>query len=207
MTQIQKIEQNKLHHTSTPELRAELARAITITSQSLAYLAAIWQELEVRGEDLSSLRFGLSNYLPLIAQNKLSAELVVKYAGQKTLLQAISQLPIEIQNEINANDVVDLAILDGDHPRVEKTHLAELPVPAIYRVFSPEGIRSPSDQIKMIVKPKKMTSRKPRRTSNLKIEDGDLIVGKTWSVRLTRLTEILSEHYGIDLSHLDKIDQ
>ena len=57
----------KLVAMPTPDLREELARALTITADSLMYLAAVWKELEQRGEDLSDLRTGLGVYVPLIA--------------------------------------------------------------------------------------------------------------------------------------------
>lgn len=65
------------------DLKAELAKTLSITAEYLMYIAAIWRELESRGEDLSELRHGVMTYIPLIATNQLDARLVVNYAGQK----------------------------------------------------------------------------------------------------------------------------
>ena len=44
---------------TTAELRAGLAQALEVTARHLTYLAALWRELERRGEDLSGLRGGV----------------------------------------------------------------------------------------------------------------------------------------------------
>ena len=67
----------RVHEMDTPTLRGELARALTVTAETLEYLAAIWRELERRGQDLSELRKGMGQYLPLIAAATSSLMLVL----------------------------------------------------------------------------------------------------------------------------------
>lgn len=88
------------------ELRAELAKSLSITAAHMQHLAAIWRELERRGEDLSDLKSGLWSFMPLIARGDLKAELVVKYAGYTTLLRRLATLPLAEQENLLVDDVV-----------------------------------------------------------------------------------------------------
>ena len=47
----------------TEALREELYNAIGITVRAIQRVAAIWTELEARGEDLSDVRFSLASYM------------------------------------------------------------------------------------------------------------------------------------------------
>ncbi len=89
---------------STADLRRELARGIEVTAEHLRRLAAIWRELERRGEDLTSLRKGLAFYLPLIAADKVDAYLVSRFAGSGELLRIAATLPVGVQRELARED-------------------------------------------------------------------------------------------------------
>lgn len=82
---------------STEELRAELATALKLTADHLIRLAFVWDELERRGEDLSSLRNGIGRYLPLIASGAVLAETVVAFAGTPLMLSRAAKLPVDQQ--------------------------------------------------------------------------------------------------------------
>lgn len=84
----------------TPTLRRELAQALELSAQHLLRLAAIWAELERRGEDLRELRTGLAVYLPQIAAGTVDAELVVRFAGQRTILNRVAALSITEQRRL-----------------------------------------------------------------------------------------------------------
>lgn len=98
-----------LHLVDTAALRRELARAIRATAESLSYLAAVWRELEERGEDLSDLRYGLGLYLGEIAAGRLDPELVVQFARAPTILRLLGGLPIPRQRRIAAGEVIKVA--------------------------------------------------------------------------------------------------
>jgi hypothetical protein len=71
-----------------------------LTSEYLLYLAAIWGELERRGEDLSDLKRGIGKYLPLIASGSVLADTVVAFAGEPATLRAVAALPPKEQERI-----------------------------------------------------------------------------------------------------------
>ena len=69
-------ELDRIGSLDTAELRAELASAIGLTAKHLLHLAAIWAELEHRGEDLTDLRTGIGAYLPEIAAGSVVPEAI-----------------------------------------------------------------------------------------------------------------------------------
>lgn len=85
---------------STEDLRAELVRALAITADHVRHLAIIWRELERRGEDLSALRTGIGAYLAPVAYGRLLPEAVVKLAGNRAALRAVSLLAPEEQRHV-----------------------------------------------------------------------------------------------------------
>lgn len=136
-----------LEAADTPTLRAELARALTITAQSLAYLAAIWAELTRRGEDLSELRVGLAQYLPAIAAGTLAAEAVVAFAGNRSLIHRILALPVDEQRRIASGEPLPV-VVQRDNALVELQLPARTLTAGQARiVFDDDGrVRSPIEQ-------------------------------------------------------------
>lgn len=106
---------------STQMLRTALAQSLTMTAQHLRYLAVIWRELESRGEDLSDLRTGLAVYLPQIASGQLTADAVIRFAGQPTVLRAIATLPESDQVRMARGDSVQVLSAgdDGQYTAVD----------------------------------------------------------------------------------------
>ena len=105
---------DNLKSLSNDELKQLLAQGLTISAKQLTSLSLVWRELEDRGEDLSALKSGLAVYLPMIANDQLDAEVVVKFAGQQTLLAAVMKLPIDSQRELLASPMVDYVQRDED---------------------------------------------------------------------------------------------
>jgi len=132
----------------TPRLRAELSRALTITAHGLAYLAAVWAELERRGEDLSDLRSGLAVYLPAIAAGRLAPEAVVQFAGQSTLLRRVMSLPVDEQRRLAAGEPLPVVVATPDGELVERRLPARaLAARQIAQVFDDYGrVRTPIEQ-------------------------------------------------------------
>jgi hypothetical protein len=84
----------------TVSLKSELANALKLTASHLSYLAAIWAELEKRGEDLSGLKMGMGVWLARIAAGTLLAEIVVMYAGEPSVLRRASLLTTGQQQHV-----------------------------------------------------------------------------------------------------------
>lgn len=109
---------------STEDLRSELARAVTMTADALAFLATCWAELERRGEDLSTLRIGLAPYLRQVASGELAPEAVLAFAGKKMVLRWVSRQPIEEQKRLAARPAVSLVQGDGQRTTAFLTDLS-----------------------------------------------------------------------------------
>ncbi|WP_395794397.1 hypothetical protein [Aquimonas sp.] len=138
----------------TAELRLQLAQAIGVTARTLGHLAAIWRELEDRGEDLSDLRSGLMSYLPLIAEGRLDPEAVVRCAGQAMLLRAIAELPIGEQRRLLTEGVMvaQTNSATGQHESILRP-LERLSSADVRRVFAVGYVRPPAEQLVLLVPP------------------------------------------------------
>lgn len=188
----------------TAELRAELARGLTLTAETLYRLGTIWAELERRGEDLSSLRHGLARTLPLIASGRLAAEAVVAFAGRPALLRALDGVPIDRQREYAAGSPV--AVIDpADPSAVQQMPLERLPAAAIRLVFSDGEIRSPESQ-RLALRPRQRRRHDDaaayRYRPRFDRQAGTLTVGRM-SVRLEDVLAELSAAAGPDNALLD----
>ncbi|AUT47027.1 hypothetical protein [Achromobacter sp. AONIH1] len=136
---------------STQQLRERLAQSLTMTAKHLVYLAAIWNELEKRGEDLNDLRVGLASYLPHIAAGRLDADAVIRFAGQPAILKSIAALPVNEQREMAYGKPVRVLSIDGTGAYTE----AEIPAYALTAsqariVFSGDKLRTPVEQQALI---------------------------------------------------------
>lgn len=130
---------------STQELRAELARGLTLTAEVLTRLGAIWLELERRGEDLSDLRTGLARALPLIASGVLSADAVVAFAGRPAILRAIEGLPLDRQRRLAEGEPIE--VIDPTNPaQTISLPVRSVPAAAIRLAIADGEVRSPDAQ-------------------------------------------------------------
>ena len=174
MTDLIKYQNTDISAVSTADLKTELAKSLTVTADYLQYIAAIWQELETRGEDMTALRHGLFAYIPMIATRQLDARLVVSYAGQKTLLACLAKLPPSQQIKLAESGAVDVAALDDDNQQIVTTiPLADLTVTQVYQVFGDGAIAPPQQQYfalaaRQKAKPPRPTKKSYRITSNIK---------------------------------------
>ena len=172
-----------LNNYSTQTLREELVKAVTMTARSIQYLATVWKELERRGEDLSDLRTGLASYLPLIAAGQLDAEVVVCFAGNKTLLQCISRLPIDDQRRLSTGGLLNVVIFDD----AGKSNVTRLPAHALTttqaRMVFDEGRIRGADEQRTIAEARAFAKRTTTvRSSGTIVADpktGMLKVGRT----------------------------
>jgi hypothetical protein len=90
----------RLKEASNDELKSALTAALQLSVEYLSYLAAIWAELDRRGEDMRALKEGMGYYLAKIAGGTLDAGIVVKYASQPAMIRLASHLPIDEQKGI-----------------------------------------------------------------------------------------------------------
>ncbi|WP_145964413.1 hypothetical protein [Chromobacterium phragmitis] len=144
----------ELNNLSTQMLREELARSVELTARHLMRLATIWAELERRGEDLSDLRVGLAAFLPQIAARQLSADAVIRFAGQKLLLNAVATLPLPEQERLARGGSVQLLSYDGHG----ETVVVDVPAHAlstqqVRQVFDLGKVRSIDEQRPRLMRP------------------------------------------------------
>lgn len=137
-----------LSRVSTADLRAAFCAVPGQIIERLHHAAAIWKELERRGEDLSDLRAalkGLGFYIPFIAAGTVDPLAVVRFATKSTLLRHVVLLPIDQQRHLAAGGLVTV-YLGGDDDAVELDPLSLKPH-LLARVFDgKKGIRPPEEQ-------------------------------------------------------------
>ena len=144
----------ELNNLSTQMLREELARSVELTARHLMRLATIWAELERRGENLSDLRIGLAAFLPQIAAGQLSADAVIRFAGQKLLLNAVATLPLPEQERLARGGAVQLLSYDGHGEAVAIDVAAHtLSGQQIRQVFDFGKIRTIDEQRPRLLRP------------------------------------------------------
>jgi hypothetical protein len=87
------------------QLRAEVARILAFTAESIRRLSFVVAELERRGEDLAGLDVAILPLLRMVAAETLLPEIVVKYAGQVGLILRASRLAIDDQRRVLTGDL------------------------------------------------------------------------------------------------------
>src|SRR3712207_2892877 len=97
-----------LERMTREELREELSRALALTVEGLRRAARVWGLLERMGEDLSDLRTGIAAYVPLIAAGTVLPEAVIAFAGNRTLLRKVAELPPAEQKRLATGGAVEV---------------------------------------------------------------------------------------------------
>ncbi|MGO3120353.1 MAG: hypothetical protein ACTIJH_07520 [Moraxellaceae bacterium] len=201
--EIQLLEVSEIAGASTDQLKQEFAKSLKITADRLAYMASIYSELTSRGVDMSGIKGGLMEYMPLIASDQLDARLVIEYAGNKTLLSYLAKLAKDKQLALIENPVVKVvSIGDNDEKEVQDVSLDSIRAGQIFQVFDANAgsIRDEEEQYKqLLVKSsnKKKGKSKNRRVNKVKLE-GDYIVVKGMDISIKAVLEALGERDGVD---------
>jgi len=182
---------------STQQLREQLAKSLTMTAQHLQYLSLIWAELEKRGEDLSDLRTGLAVYMPQIAAGRLSAQAVIRFAGQPTVLKSVAMLPLQEQ-EAMANGKPVRVLTVNAKGEYEDTELPAYTLTAAQArmVFDGDKIRSPMEQRAKLesVKVAKATRVRPGAANRVRYDPkADVIRIGNASATIGEITAALAE--------------
>lgn len=192
---------------SIEQLKAELSKSLKLTSDYLVYMSLIWSELTKRGVDLSELKNGLFSYIPLIATNQLNARLVVEFAGNKTLLSALSRLPMDKQTEVAESKTLPYVTYDENQKIIETTlDLTKSKASQIYQVLGGEhGFRDVNQQY-LYLKAKNKSKRNAKTTSRSTLrnvefdEDKEyMLIGSDNRVKIETLIGALGDLYEIDL--------
>lgn len=207
MNEVALFDQNQIQAASIADLKAELSRTLKVTNEYLVYMALIWNELNNRGEDLSELKSGLFQYIPMIATNQLDASLVVEFAGNKTLLSALSRIDIEKQKEIAVSKKIPFVRLGESNEKIEtELNLTTARPREIYQVLGGDtGLRD-ADQQYLYLKAKNKVQRKPKNISrttlsNIEFDEKNeyMIIGNDHRVKIEKLLQSLGELYDIDM--------
>lgn len=145
---------------SDGELVALLKRGLVMVADYFYQLARVWAEAERRKIDLSDLRHGLLQWVPLIARGELAAEIVATFGTRKQLLQAIVGVPLEEQRRLTLPGETVKVIDPTDPTATIDMPLADVPH-NIYRVvFGGGKVRTPAQQ-RLAFRP-----RRPRKTED-----------------------------------------
>lgn len=97
---------------STPELYTKLAQSLQASATAFYRAAAIWAELNRRGESLQLS--GALQWLPRIARGELAAEAVIAFAGQQSLITSLAGMPIDEQRKYAAGETITVAAFAED---------------------------------------------------------------------------------------------
>lgn len=190
---------NEIASVSTDQLRAELARGLALTADTLSRLGMIWAELERRGEDLSDLRKGIGRALPLIAAGRLAAEAVVAFAGRPAVLRAIEGLPLDRQRALSSGKEL-IEVGDGDN--IDRVPLKSLPGSMLGVVFGDGEIRTPGQQRLLLTSRPTRTRRADEESRRFRPrydrETGMVHVGPRMAIKLADLLHVLSAAAGPD---------
>lgn len=179
ITPLQRFDVKALAAKTTDELWEELAEGVRIRAEHLRYLAALWSELDSRGEDMSRLRGGACSYLPLIASGAVLPDVVERYLG-KPACRAIASLPIAKQQELIADDAaVPLAVYQDStwtHRRIPVNSLTKSQVEL---VFDNGAIRSQSEQVAMLTVTRPLQpKRKAATVGRVTVANGVVRIGR-----------------------------
>ena len=137
-------------------------------------------------------------YIPLIAHDRLDARVVLQFAGQKTLLAALSRLSIHEQCKVLDTGVVpSLRIEDGQ--AVEKRlPLGSLAAADVHLIFDDAGVRSIADQRVLLASRlgreiKKKKDKAYRTVRKATVENGRLVIGGV-AMDAAKVAELLKSH-------------
>jgi len=194
---------------ATDALKRRLAQQMELSARHLVEMAAIWTELERRGEDLSALRTGLTDYLPRIAAGELDAQAVVQFAGNRQLLRYLATLPIDRQQQLIEQGEIEVVLPEsGERGRRKLAHLSGREV---NQVFGQGIVRTPEQQAQLIESKRATRAAKPKadrsseamrlRYGTLEV-DGERVTSGGKPVRAEQLLSLLSDHYGVNLADL-----
>jgi hypothetical protein len=194
------IKTNDIASMSTPQLKSELAKGLTLTAETLTRLGSIWLELERRGEDLSDLKVGIARTLPLIASGRLAAEAVVAFAGRPLILRSLEGVNLDIQRRLADGEPIPVYLSGQDNP--ESLPLSRIPSASITRVIADGVIRTPSEQ-RLAMKSRHKKTKEPRKYSvTVDRHNQTITIGKM-TIPLATIISAMAESAGARTEIID----
>jgi len=110
-----------------PEESAGSGSAALVSAESLHFLAALWSELQRRGEDMSRFDHPAASFLPAIASGNLLPELLLQFGHTPRKFALFAQLsPADQAKLVHPDATVDLVIWDSGEARVVKKRPEDL---------------------------------------------------------------------------------
>jgi hypothetical protein len=176
----------------TAELHLQLDAAIGLTARSISRVAAIWVELERRGEDMSRHRFSLRSHMRAVADGHLMPEAVAALAGQPRTLQLVADLPVRDQRRLIEGETI--TVLDGNGAPVDRT-LANMTFGEAARVIRNGRILTAEEQRMALDRVRKQPRLTPRtgRPPRIVVANGLVQIGATSPVPIERVLAVLRE--------------
>lgn len=191
--------ENLLDGMTSDQLKEELAKGLSLTAKNIVVLAKIVKRLETRGEDLSDLKIGIINYLRKIAQGQLCADVLVRFAGRPSLIDAISRLPMDDQVKLAKGEQVKIAVYGQDGFLTHRMADPLIMPPDQFRqAFASDHIRGEAEQVLVLDQRRTRKMKKPlEQIGFLSIdkERGGVSVGKRF-ISLHDLVAAVKELQG-----------
>ena len=147
---------NNIAKITTQELWRIFYEGLATSASGVMRAALAWRELEKRGEDMAPCRNPFTNRLTAIADGKLSAAAVLRYASAQNILNCLIGLDIDEQEKI-ARAEYRIPVANPKNNTVENVRPDFLTGAQIKQVFDKEKgrIRTPAEQREWLPKPAK----------------------------------------------------
>lgn len=169
------------------ELLLYIRSLLSLTIENIEKLGVAMREARRRNLSMAEFSSGLPSRLIQVAEEKLDAEILVKFCDHAALLDAVKGVPLNEQRKLAQGATVDVVELDrstGDFITRAKT-LRQLTGPQARLVFADGRKVSPADQraqLKKLANAAKPAAAKesatPKRVSvKPDLETGEIIVG------------------------------
>lgn len=201
-TALTTLERLDLKSATIEDLRSELARSVRLTARELQWMAQVWHELQVRGEDMSALRSGLLAYLPGIAAGRVEAEIVVKFAGQPLLLNRLAALSVSQQRVLVETGAIEVARRQSSGRILGQTvSIGSLAAREILLVFTHEGHqRTIAEQAAIL---EREEERKGPAQHRLRFDEtGEYILGGGNRISVRDIFDLLGRYYNVDVAEV-----
>lgn len=179
----------------TDELKKRLADGLGGWAKQLLYLSQLWAELESRGENLENVRSGIGVYLPAIATGAVLPEIVIRFAGQPKILNAVTLLKVSEQQKILDTGRVPVSVPNNGSYSTRMLPVHGLTSSQTTQVFDTKRrvIRTHDEQIGLIT-PSAWTPRRRKVSRGRVVCDrgaGTVAIGSGQSVPAEEVIEAL----------------
>lgn len=143
-----------LHNTSTSDIRSELDQIISDTSEWMQRASELLIELRNRGEKHPLMSSNTLRHFKLIGGGKLDPAAALAVGGNRNLVRALARMPRGEQYGYATDKTIQVVerLPDGSDV-TEFRQITHLSQSALDRVFGEKGLRSLSEQRKLLGSP------------------------------------------------------